>query len=168
MSFSDITQNLAIGIAGGIFSSIIVSVVFYILTEFKDELRQAIDMTLPLYRIAVANKTKEIRGKIAYKALVIDSFEKMEENFENFQPWRFRYELKTTLVNINGILQNEYMNITKWNEEEVSDVCKDLEICLNELEHYEKNFYKFFIKRVFNNGIILYSIVIFMCLIIIA
>lgn len=38
MEFSEVMQNLTIGIAGGIFSSIIVSVVFYVLNEYQKEL----------------------------------------------------------------------------------------------------------------------------------
>ena len=38
MNFSDVMQNLAIGIVGGIFSSIIVSVVFYVLSEYQKEI----------------------------------------------------------------------------------------------------------------------------------
>ena len=49
MSFSEVIQNLAIGIAGGIFSGIIVSVVFYLLSQYQNELDLAKKMIYPFY-----------------------------------------------------------------------------------------------------------------------
>ena len=54
MNFSEVMQNLAVGIAGGIFSSVIVSVVFYVLNEYQNELNKAKNMNLSFWR---KNKT---------------------------------------------------------------------------------------------------------------
>ena len=48
MNFSDVMQNLAIGIVGGIFSSIIVSIAFYVLTNFQNEMDEAEKIIEPI------------------------------------------------------------------------------------------------------------------------
>lgn len=53
MSFSEVIQNLAIGIAGGIFSGIIVSVVFYLLSQYQNELDLAKKMIYPFYEMTI-------------------------------------------------------------------------------------------------------------------
>lgn len=59
MGFYKIMQNLVVGIAGSIFSSVIVSVVFYVLNEYQNELNKAKDMVYSLYGVVAMNLTEE-------------------------------------------------------------------------------------------------------------
>lgn len=83
MNFSEVMQNLAVGIAGGIFSSVIVSVVFYVLNEYQNELNKAKNMIYPLYGILVMDITSGVSKNFNSIDVVRKYFKDVTNNFFN-------------------------------------------------------------------------------------
>lgn len=170
MSFSDVMQNLAIGIAGGIFSSIIVSVVFYVLNDYQNELDKAKDMTYPLYHIHVVNSM----GSVSDDSKLIKSarkcFKSAVNNFSKFEAWRFKYELNDAMCKINEIIRDGkyYNKNNELSRKQMINFYKEIEKQLDIIDNCEKNFAKGFIKRLFTNKIIIASGVMFIAITFIA
>lgn len=63
----EITLNLLIGIVGGIFSSVIVSYIFLVDSEYKNQINHAKELFEPIYEIVAIgmayDQLKESRGK---------------------------------------------------------------------------------------------------------
>lgn len=170
MNFSEVMQNLAIGIAGGIFSSIIVSVVFYLLNEYQNELNKAKDMIYPLHGIVVLDMINGAQKDFNTIDIAREYFGEVTNNFSRFEPWQFKYELKETMCKIDEIIcdgkyygENETLG-----ENTLHDFSKEVENQLDKIEDYERNFVKGFLKRVFRNKIIITTEIIFIAIIIIA
>lgn len=170
MSFPDVMQNLAIGIAGGIFSSIIVSVVFYLLNEYQNELNKAKDMIYPLYGIVVLDMTDGVPKDFKTIDIAREYFGEVTNNFSRFEPWQFKCELKETMCKINEIICDGkyYGENATLSENALQDFSKEIEIQLDKIEDYERNFVKGFLKRVFRNKIIITTEIIFIAIIIVA
>lgn len=126
MSFYDVMQNLAVGIAGGIYSSIIVSVVFYLLNEYQNELNMAINMTYPLQGVVVMELTKNVKTSKKFKRnkAAKKYFIEAYNNFEKFEPWRFKYELKEIMCDIYKILTDGKYYYGKWDDDTMTEVSK--------------------------------------------
>lgn len=156
MSFYDVMQNLAVGIAGGIYSSIIVSVVFYLLNEYQNELNAAINMTYPLQGVVVMGLTKNVKTSKKFKRNKIAKkyFIEAVDNFDKFEPWKFKYEIKEIMCDIYEILTDGKYYFGKWDDDIIEEVSEKIENNLDKLEQCEKDFAKGFIKRVFRNKII--------------
>ena len=56
MNAYEVIQNLAIGVVSGIFSGVIVSMVFYILGNYQNEIEDAKRILMPLYEVVVLEK----------------------------------------------------------------------------------------------------------------
>lgn len=170
MSFSEVMQNLAIGIVGGIFSSIIVSVVFYLLNEYQNELDKAKNMIYPLYGIVVLNMTDGVPKDFKTIDIAREYFGDVTNNFSRFEPWQFKYELKETMCKINEIICDGkyYGEKGTLSKKALTEFSKEIRIQLNKIEDYERNFAKGFLKRVFINKIIIATEIIFIAIIIIA
>lgn len=170
MGFYDVMQNLAVGIAGGIFSSIIVSVVFYVLSEYQSELNKAKDMTYPLYGIIDLSISKDVQKNFKTMDVAREYFDEVTNNFSKFEPWQFKYELKDAMCNINLIIgDGKYYN-KKYtlSGKMLDEFSKEIEVQMKKIEYCERNFAKEFLKRVFANKIIIASEIIFVAIVIIA
>ncbi len=170
MSFSEIMQNLAIGIAGGIFSSIIVSVVFYVLNEYQNELNKAKDMTYPLYGIIMFDITSKVLKNFNSIDVARLYLEDVIEKFSTFEPWQFKYELKEAMCKIDEIISDGkyYENGETLCEKTLPEFSKEIESQINKIEDCEKNFWKFFLKRVFKNKVIIATGIIFLVIVVTA
>ena len=170
MSFSDVMQNLAVGIAGGIFSSVIVSVVFYVLNEYQNELNKAKDMIYPLYGIVVMDSTSGISKKFNSVDIAREYFEDVTNNFSTFEPWQFKYELKETMCKINEIISDGkyYEKGEILSEKALPEFSKEIKAQINKIENCERNFWRFFLKRVFKNKVIITTGIIFLAIVVIA
>lgn len=170
MSFSDVMENLAIGITGGIFSSIIVSAVFYVLNEYQNELNKAKDMVYPLYGIIVISTTKSVSRNFEPIDIARKYLNEATENFSKFEPWQFKYELKDAMCTINEIIRDGkyYGKENTLSEKALHGFSKEIEIQLNKIEDCERNFAKVFFKRVFRNKVIITTGIIFIAILLIA
>ena len=170
MEFQAAMQNLAVGIVGGIFSSIIVSVVFYVLNEFQSELDKANKMVYNLYGIILLDG-KTIETKVLHN--VSESYkyyyEKTIVEFSTFEPWEFKYELKEVMCEINNIINSgKYCIGDGLDSEKIGKFSEEIQPQLNKIEKQQRNFAKEFVKRIFKNKIIIINLVIFMAIIVIA
>lgn len=170
MNFQAVMQNLAIGIASGIFSSIIVSVVFYLLNEFQTELDKANDMVYPLYGIIVFGKAVVSTEKLEEIDALDGYFDEAINNFLRFEPWRFRYGLHESMCKINEIIMDgkysdEEMNLYP---EMIKAFSDKIETQLEVIQNCEKNFSKELLKRIFKNKIIIVTLFIFVSIILVA
>lgn len=170
MNFNNVMQNLAVGIAGGIFSSIIVSVVFYILNEFQNELNLAKDMTHQLYGVIALEMTKYVKASKEFdrKKTAKSFYIETANNFARFEPWKFRYEIKEIMCEFNEILTDGKYALCEWDDEIFSEVSKRIRTNLDKLEQCEKKFAFGFLKRVFRNKIVFASEVVFIAIVFIA
>ena len=153
MDFTTTMQNLALGIASGIFSSIIVSVVFYILNEFQTELNKANDMVYPLYGVIVSEKAYRITTNIIELDFVNSYFEEAVENFIRFEPWKFKDNLQTAMCQINTLITDGKYVDTDMNlrEDTISEFSQKISLQLDIIQLCEKNFAQELIKRIFKN-----------------
>ena len=191
MNFSDVMQNLIIGIVGGIFSSIIVSVVFYILNEYEKELATAKKMTYELQYVVLFWSTKEQMKKnvtdssqdnitngikndkeLNSKNLLIKNSKKhfleAVNEFSEFESWRFKFEIKGLMDEVYEILIKGRYCREEWNDKILSEVGPKIKENLDKLEECEKHFARGFIKRIFSNRIIITMGIVLVALILIA
>ena len=170
MSFSDVMQNLAVGIAGGIFSSIIVSVVFYVLNEYQNEINKAKDMIYPLYGIIVLDMTDGVPKDFKTIDVARECFGEVTNNFSRFEPWQFKYELKEAMCKINEIICDGkyYGKNGALSKKALHEFSKEIEDQIDKIEDCEKNFPSGFLKRVFRNKIIIATGIVFFAIVIIA
>lgn len=170
MGFQAVMQNLAIGIASGIFSSVIVSVVFYLLNEFQTELDKANDMIYPLYGIIVFGKAMKKFERCEEINVANDYFNEAINNFARFEPWRFKGSLHNAMCQINEIIMDgkysdENMDLYP---EMIEEFSEKLENQLDVIQKNEKNFAKELLKRIFKNKIIIVTLIIFGVIILVA
>lgn len=180
MSFSEVIQNLAIGIAGGIFSGIIVSVVFYLLSQYQNELDLAKKMIYPFYEITIYDNketTEMLKKKEEENDLpknfrsnrIKHAMNEVEMNFSTFEPWKFNYELKETMLEINQTIQDgKYYGKEEFNKEKLSEFMEIINAQLSKIQKFEKEFLKYFFKRLIKNKIIIATGIIFISIVIIA
>lgn len=165
MNFITIMQNLAIGIIGGIFSSILISVVFYVLSQFQNELNKAKDMTFPLYGIIVLKGIKNKPKTFPCEDMALKYWGDAMREFQRFEPWQFKYELREVMCNVQEVLQNgRYHN----NGKALIEDANKIEGILDKLDKCERDFAKLFIKRLLRNRIIIVMMVICLSIIIVA
>ena len=167
MNFTATMQNLAIGIIGGIYSSIVVSVIFYILTELQNELIKAKDKIHPFYSLAITYRIKEIGGW-DYKNYARENCEKAIDIFSRYDPKEFRYEVAEAMNYANEVLQNPDYFKDVWDDQTVELCGKDAEECIKRIENCEKKFRKMFVRRVVRNKILITMTIIFFIILICA
>ena len=142
MDFIDVVQNMALGIAGGIYSSIIVSVAFYLLGELQKELELSKKMVSPLY--GVLNMARIIDRPNSQKIDCIDTaqgyFETAFIEFATYDPGNFKYEIRDAMNSINEILESGEYGLQEWNKEILLEVAGKIEPQLRLLEQCEVHF----------------------------
>lgn len=167
MTYHSAIQNIAIGIGSGIYSSIIVSVVFYILNKCQNEIRDAQKMIEPLYTIKFLIDMKQAKKIMNIEMSIDHFFQEANKKFEKFEPSNFEGNLKVALCNIYELLIDgkTHSEITNSNFDNLSkETCKNLLL----IEEYENNFSKVFVKRIFTNKIIICMCLFFLALVLIA
>ncbi len=160
MDFTAVMQNLAVGIVGGVFSSVMVSVVFYVLTEYQNEMSKAKDMIYPLYTIIVCARLKAERSINANEKIVQSAFGEAQHKFSRFEPWQFKHEVKEAMIEINFLLSDgRFINCNEKNEiilnEELIEFGNAMETQVQILEKCEREFAKGFIKRLLYNEMVI-------------
>lgn len=173
MNFYDVMQNLAIGIVSGIFSSVIVSVVFYVLNEFQKELEKAKDMTHPIYGIIIAGMMDEQKYTVSSDETAEIYLSEITSNFAQFEPWQFKGILKEAMCKISYIISDgKYYTYEEGEirvyKEMIQELSNDLKKQLDIIEECEKNFAKHFIVRVLKNRVMIVMAILFVAVIIVA
>lgn len=191
MDFSEVMQNLVIGIIGGVFSGVIVSIVFYILNEYEKELATAKEMIYELQYIvsfwgvyeqvkknaadssqgSIAkdiNANKKAKDKNSFAKKSQKCFVKAVDKFEKFEPWRFKFEIKEILNNVYDILIMGRYCFKEWDNEILSEVGPKIKEELDKLTECEKHFARGFLKRIFLNKIIITMGIVLAALIVMA
>ena len=154
MNFSVVMQNLAIGIVGGIFSGIIVSIVFYILTNFQNEINEAEILINPVKMICVTWKYKEtLKDGLDIDETIEEYWKKVLYGFNNYKATSFDSRLSSILSDIRDIsLKPE--NVQGIQEKDSVNYIHELMAQLELYESYKKDFAKTYMLRIMKNKII--------------
>lgn len=161
-----VIENLIIGIGGGIFSGIIVSIVFYILNDIQHEFFKAKIMLFPLLKIIYAERTKHI-GSWDYVSYAKSGFEEAKRNFSTYNEWQFKDELSKIMDKADSILKSCQYDREKWDEGTVNNCFHEAEEIINDFKKQEGNFKKLFLDRITKNEILKVMIGIMIILLII-
>lgn len=157
MNFTEMAQNMVIGIVGGIYSSVIVSVAFFMLSEFQKELDSAKQMTSTLYELVSLGKIfASCKGK--KDSDIMDakrSYDSAINVFKEYEPWKFKHSMHQAMRDIYEVLTDGKYALSVWDESILSEVSKRIEEDLNVLEENEKHFGKNLAIRILGNRIIL-------------
>ena len=114
------------------------------------------------------SKNVKTSKKFKRKKVAKRYFLEASNNFEKFEPWKFKYELKEIMCEIYDILTDGKYYLSKWDDDTLAEVSKKIEINLDKLEQCEKNFARGLLKRVFRNKIIITAGIGFFAIVIIA
>ena len=94
MDFIDVMANILIGISSGIFSSVIVSVCFYIITLEQNHLDEAKRMAYPLYSMhaltLIPSDFIKNNKKINIGKSLKHDLDDINMNFSQYEPWRYK------------------------------------------------------------------------------
>jgi Cu/Ag efflux pump CusA len=153
MDLVNAMQNLAIGIIGGIFSSVIVSVVTYILDDIRNEFQKARIMLNPLLSIEFAERTKNV-GTWDYVEYARNGFEEAKRNFVGYDELQFKTELRDTMKRANEIL-NKKSYSEEWNKATVDDCYNEIKEIVEDFKEREKQFTKIILERMGKNKILI-------------
>lgn len=168
MDFFDVMMNLAIGIAGGIVSSIIVSIAFYILTNFQKEINDAESLIYPVKVICVAWKHRELlKDTLDMNEIVQEHWRKILHGFNSYSVHAFDNELSAILNEIRDIslLSENIKNINNLNCE---NYVEQLSVQLELYNSYKKRFPIIYISRILKNKILWIVLIISIAIFIIA
>lgn len=153
MDLVNAMQNLAIGIIGGIFSSVIVSVVTYILDDIRNEFQKARIMLNPLLSIEFAERTKNV-GTWDYVEYARNGFEEAKRNFVGYDELQFKTELRDTMNRANEILKKKSYS-EEWNKATVDDCYNEIKKIVEDFKEQEKQFTKIILERMGKNKILI-------------
>lgn len=166
MNFPEVIGNLALGIGSGIYSSIIVSVVFFVLGEYQKELNTAKEVICPIYGIiTLLISDEEKTPEIISSAIIY--LDKANFSFSKYEPWRFHYELHEALCSIYELLSDGKVRSEVRNGN-FNEVAKDFIKQVTIIEKCDERFARGFIVRVFKNKIIISMLLVFLAVLIIA
>nr|DAU21435.1 MAG TPA: hypothetical protein [Caudoviricetes sp.] len=154
MNFNDVMQNLAIGIVGGFFSSIIVSIVFYVLTNFQNEMNEAEKLIEPIRKICITWKYQEfLKDSLDINEMIEEYWRKTLYSFKRYSSGKFDNRLSGILSDIRDIsLKTE--NIKAIHEKDFDNYVKQLSRQLESYELYKKDFPKNYIIRILKNKVL--------------
>ena len=128
------------------------------------------NMTYQLYEVVALEMIKDIKinNKMNYKQRSKDTFIKTADNFDKFEPWKFKFEIKDVMCSVYHILTDGKYALSEWDDEIFSEVAKKIRANLDKLEQCERKFAKGFIKRIFTNRIIIIMGIMFGVMVVIA
>lgn len=171
----DVTLNVLIGIGGGIFSSIIVSYIFLIDSEYKAQMNHVKELFDSINGIVVMSMTyeqfKKTRGKKkARKITSIDDsgkpigntdivdvmntyWNKITSFYSNYEPWDYKYELRQVLNEVLEVISDgKYMVRTI--PEDYDEIRTEFERCISDFDKCQRNYKKGVTKRFFSSKLI--------------
>ena len=158
MNACEVIQNLAIGVVSGIFSGVIVSMVFYILGNYQNEIEDAKRILMPLYEVVVLEKA--VHGIKNSKECIQIIKKDVDEIASNLDPSIYNYNLKRIMSDINEIITNgQYYKRDGaeliFDENKLHDFAIAMQPQLDSLIQYERDFRKSFTERIIKNKFML-------------
>ena len=106
MDVYSVIQNLAIGITSGIFSGVIVSVVFYILGNYQNEIDDAKNTIMPLYEVITLDKVREKCGLEDISEYLAVIRANVDTVALNLNPSKYNYQLRQIMFGISEIISD--------------------------------------------------------------
>ena len=166
MSDFDVLINVLIGVSSGVFSSVIVSVCFFEITNEQNNMNRAKQMIYPIYEmfmISDLHNQKFPNIEQFLERLKYD-FEELNSNFSTFEPKYYKGKLKEVL--------NEFYDymIDGKNHEIVQcgnclEIAKDTKKLIDSFAEYENNFTKYCFINIIRNKVIKATIIILILII---
>ena len=169
MEFNEIMVNILIGIASGAFSSVIVSVIFFIITNEQSDKVEAKNMAYPLYLIFLLSSdtiTPNNSNDINIKEGLKNAFNDLSDNFSRYEPWRYKGKLNKVMVEIYEFVMEGYQ-YKGIESKDIKDVNTKIKHLINIIEDYERNFAKYCFQNIINNIVIKITLIILVLLIIV-
>ena len=167
---SEIIQNFMIGIIGGVFSSSIVSIIFFLINEYQNELYRAKNMVIPLCKLVALGENDEEKLKLMEpvntREYCMAYYWDALSNFIEYEPWKYKFELGNAMDNLYKILQDKEIKdlVQRGDTDRLS---KQLREQLLIIEKCERHFANGLWKRIIHTKIIQGIIVIFLLFVII-
>ena len=160
MKVYEVIQNLAIGVVSGIFSGVIVSLAFYILGDYQNEIENAKRILMPLYEVMILEKAipkDEMKNNKEFIQIIRKD---IDEVALNLNPGIYKYGLRTIMFDLNEIITNGqyYKRDGKeliLDENKLHDFVIAMQPKLDSLTQYEHNFKKGFTERIVKNKFML-------------
>mgnify|MGYP005759286209 CR=1 FL=1 len=181
----EITLNLLIGIVGGIFSSVIVSYIFLVDSEYKNQINHAKELFEPIYEIVAIgmayDQLKESRGKKdARKLTSIDAsgrlvgkvpmietmnndWNKITAFYSNYESWNYKYELGQIINEIFEII-SDGKYLVRNTPEDYAEIRIEFEKCIGKFEACQRDYKKGVAKRIFSSKLIHGMELVFFCI----
>lgn len=182
----DSTLNLLIGIIGGVFSSLIVSYIFLVGTNYKNQLNSVNKLFDSISGIIVMtmtyNQFKESKGKKkAREICCINDYghqdgttktveimhrywNEITSFYTNYQPWDYEFELKDVLNEISDII-SDGKYLVRDTPEDYEEISQRLEVCVKKFEDCERNYINGVIKRILTSRTIHIFEIILACIV---
>ena len=160
MNAYEVIQNLARGVVSGIFSGVIVSMVFYILGNYQNEIEDAKRILMPLYEVVVLEKAVQKYGIKNSKECIQIIKKDVDEVASNLDPNIYNYSLRRIMFDINEIITNgQYYKRDGaeliFDENKLHDFAIAMQPQLDSLIQYERDFRKGFTERIIKSKFML-------------
>ena len=156
MNVCEVIQNLTIGVVSGIFSGVMVSLVFYILGEYQNELENAKEIIKPLNEVIILEKiiSKDVVKSNEEIMQIIRA--DIDEVAMNLNPSIYKYSLRPIMFGISEIITNgQYYKREGreliFDESKLHDFSLTMKSKLDSLARYENNFRRGFTERIIKN-----------------
>ena len=168
MDVYSVIQNLAIGIASGIFSGVIVSVVFYILGNYQNEIDDAKNTIMPLYEVITLDKVREKCGLEDISEYLAVIRANVDTVALNLNPSKYNYQLRQIMFDISEIISDQTARSGLFNEKMLHEFAVEVESQLKLLRECEGNFGRGLTERIIKNKAIWFTGAIAIIIIVIA
>lgn len=157
MEFFTNMVNLLIGIAGGIFSSIIVSRIFLIVTAYQEQLRSNRTRFEPFYGIMIFLQLVQ-KGKTPIDIKQANEFiaKYLEDalfKFKDFLPWDYKFELWKVLCRASEYASSNF-SIDLENKKEVETAIEEIQGIIKDFEKCENTYSKGCMKRILHDKVL--------------
>lgn len=173
MDVYSVIQNLAIGITSGIFSGVIVSVVFYILGNYQNEIDDAQNTIMPLYEVITLDKVREKCGLEDISEYLAVIRANVDTVALNLNPSKYNYQLRQIMFDISEIISDGKFferngRELVFNEKMLHEFAVEVESQLKLLRECEGNFGRGLTERIIKNKAIWFTGAIAIIIIVIA
>lgn len=149
----DFLENILIGIISGSISSVIVSIVFFIITNEQEDKRIAKKMIYPLHEILALTEVFKQYNDTYKDEYIQNAFKSLGENFSAFEPWTFSAELKGILNQVNDFASTRY-GYTPILIEDLPHIHDETVRLISLFDSYERKFGNSCFKRIIKNRIL--------------
>lgn len=146
-------EDILIGIISGSISSVIVSIIFFMITNEEEDKKIAKEMINPLYEILTLTQVFKQYDNAYKEEYIQNSFKHLGENFSKFEPQSFSVELRSILNEINEFASSRYA-YTPIQLEDLTHIHDESYRLISLFEDYEVNFAKNCFKKITRNKVL--------------